>query len=236
MLWNIMEKELLFSPRPFISVMGGGGKTTFLCLFASYLRSKGYSVLLSTSTKLAPPSREEYREDKYFPSFSLIKDYYPEKNEVVLFGSYDEKRDKLISPGEDEIDEIKNRYDVTIVEADGSRHRPIKYHTDRDPVIWKSTTAIVSIAGLWAIGKKTEDVAFGDPRDLVIDKEYLEEYVSSPEGLCKGMKKETRNILLFNGGDEEYEKRFPIIKEIKLPNYVKAYICSEKEGIIYETL
>lgn len=231
-----MEKELLNSSHPFISVMGGGGKTTFLCLFASYLRSKGYSVLLSTSTKLAPPDREEYREDKYFPSFSLIKDYYPGKNEVVLFGSYDEKKDKLISPREEEIDEIKNRYDVVIIEADGSKHRPIKYHTERDPVIWKSTTAIVSIMGLWAIGKKTEDVAFGDMRNIRIDKAYIEEYISSSEGLCKGMKKDMKNIILFNGGDEEYERRASIIKEIELPNFVNAYICSEKEGIIYEAL
>lgn len=231
-----MEKELLFSPHPFISVIGGGGKTTFLCLFASYLRSKGYSVLLSTSTKLAPPDREEYRENKYFSSFSLIKDYYPGKNEVVLFGSYDEKRDKLISPKEEEIDEIKNRYDVVIIEADGSKHRPIKYHTERDPVIWKSTTAIVSIMGLWAIGKKTEDVAFGDIRDLVIDKAYIEEYLASPEGLCKCMEKSTKNILLFNGSDGDYRRNASLIKEIKLPVFVNAYICNEKEGIIYEAL
>lgn len=231
-----MENELVSSSHPFISVMGGGGKTTFLCRFASHLRSKGYSVLLSTSTKLAPPDREEYRENKYFSSFSSIKDYYPEKNEVVLFGSYDEKKDKLISPREEEIEKIKKRYDVVIIEADGSRHRPIKYHTDRDPVIWESTTAIVSIMGLWAIGKKTEDVAFGDIRNLTIDKAYIEEYLASPEGLCKCMEKSTKNILLFNGSDSDYKRNGYLIKEIKLPVFVSAYICSEKEGLLYEAL
>ena len=77
-LWNEMEKQLVEGDKAFISVTGGGGKTSFLIAFSSYLKSRGYSVLLSTSTKLAPPWKVDYKADMVFLKEDVI-DYYPKK-------------------------------------------------------------------------------------------------------------------------------------------------------------
>ncbi|MGN0830508.1 MAG: hypothetical protein ACI4NI_04355, partial [Candidatus Ornithospirochaeta sp.] len=59
-LWETLESILIDNSRGFISVNGGGGKTTFLVSFSAYLKNKGYSVLITTSTKLASPYSFNY--------------------------------------------------------------------------------------------------------------------------------------------------------------------------------
>ena len=82
-LWSKLEKTLVNNGKAFISVTGGGGKTTFLVSFSSYLKSLGYSVLITTSTKLASPFSFDYKVDGIFLSPSIIN-YWPKKGESVF--------------------------------------------------------------------------------------------------------------------------------------------------------
>ncbi len=235
-LWPLMEEKLIKGSRPFISLTGGGGKTTFLILFAKYLKRRGKSVLLTTTTKLASPGKVDYGFDHFFSSFDEIIKAEVKKGEVTLFALVDGETGKLYNPGEDKISEVALKYDVVLSEADGSRGMPLKIHTSRDPAIMRETSAVVSIVGGWGIGEKTFDVAFGEKRCKLVDKSYLEEYLFSPEGPCKGMREDTENIILFNGGDILSEGQMEVIKSLSLPSGVSIYIVSEKEGIVYHAL
>ena len=54
--------------------------------------------------------------------------------------------------------------------------------------------------------------------------------------MIKGMRKDTNNVFLFNGGDEVGEEVREEIKSIKLPLRAKGFIVSLNEDKIYESL
>ncbi len=234
-LWPVIEEKLCSVPHPFVSVVGGGGKTTFLINFGEYLKNKGYSVLLTTSTKLASKERENYKVDYYLTHDDELLSHSVQKGESILFAHEYTIPTKLVSPGEEIIKEVAPHFDFVLVEADGSRHLPIKYHSQRDPVIWSGTTAVVSLVGVWAIGKKSSDVAFGDERDILVDYHYMNEYLNDKEGACKGMRDDTENIILFNGFDS-FPDNLDLIKSLNIRKDISSYIVSEKKGEIYYAL
>ncbi len=231
-----MEEKLINVDKPFISLTGGGGKTTFLKEFGRYLKERGMSVMLTTTTKLAPPERENYGEDYFFLSLPDLVSTRPGKGTLTLFARQNERGGKLYSPGEYEITSASAFFDVVLSEADGSRQRPVKVHTSRDPVVLPQSTAVVSLVGIWGVEKKTTDVAFGDGRDTVVDREYLEEFLLSPEGPMKGMRKDTENIILFNGGDSMTDEERNTVLSLSMPSGVSAYIVSERKGVIYDAV
>ncbi len=235
-LWKEMERKICVSGHSFISVTGGGGKTTFLIEFGQYLKNKGRSVLLTTTTKLGSPSSVDYHVDNIAYSVEEIMDKGVRKGESTLFAHYDEKKDKLVSPNEEELLEVERLFDCVLSEADGARGRSVKIHTHRDPVIFKITTAIVAVMGVWGIGETAYCAAFGDDRDVIIDSNYLDCALSSEEGLLKGMREDLINILLFNGGDKIDENKINTIKSLHIPSSLSGYIVSEKENRIYEFL
>lgn len=235
-LWETLEKILIDNGRGFISVTGGGGKTTFLVSFSSFLKSRGYSVLMTTSTKLASPYSFDYKADHVFLSPDILS-YWPGKGESVFYGEYNDRLGKTVAPPESIVSLLYERYDVVIVESDGSRRLPLKIHTERDPVIWPPTTSVVSIAGLWAYGKRVEDTVFGDDRTgIYVDKSYFDYLSSIPQGMRKGMKRDTKNVFLFNGGDVVEDRVREEIKSIRLPIQGRGFIVSLNEDKIYESL
>ena len=207
-----------------------------LVSFSSFLKSRGYSVLMTTSTKLASPYSFDYKADHVFLSPDILS-YWPGKGESVFYGEYDEVLGKTIAPPESIVSLLYERYDVVIVESDGSRRLPLKIHTERDPVIWPPTTSVVSIAGLWAYGKRVEDTVFGDDRTgIYVDKSYFDYLSSTPQGMRKGMKRDTNNMFLFNGGDVVEDRVREEIKSIRLPIQGRGFIVSLNEDKIYESL
>ena len=234
-LWSKLQRILLEKEKAFISVTGGGGKTSFLVSFSSYLKKMGYSVLITTSTKLASPYSFSYNTDYIFLTSSILN-YWPHKGESVLYGTYDEERGKTVSPPESIVSRLYERYDVVIVEADGSRRLPLKKHTERDPVIWSNTTSIVAISGLWGYGKRISDVVFGDKGEEIVNREYLDYLIMTPEGLGKGMSNKTKNLFLFNGGDVVDGSVISSLKGIKLPKDAIGFVVSLNEDKIYESL
>ena len=231
-LWPVIEEKLCCVPPPFVSVTGGGGKTTFLISFGEYLKSKGYSVLLTTSTKLGSREEENYKVDYFFTKDDELLSHTVQKGESILFAHESSVPGKLVSPGEEIIKEVAPLFDWTIVEADGSMHLPLKYHSQRDPIIWRDTTSVVSLIGLWAIGKKSRDVSFGDERDILVDYHYIDEYLNDGEGACKGMRDDTKNIILFNGFDS-FSDNIDEIKSLNIRKGISSYIVSEEKGELY---
>ena len=113
----------------------------------------------------------------------------------------------------------------------------MKIHTQRDPVIWKPTTAIVAVSGLWAYGKPIKQSVFGpEEKSGLVDKSYYEYLIGEPEGMAKGMGPHTDNVFLFNGGDVVEERVRKEMKTLSLPYSSFGFIVSMNKDEIYETL
>ncbi len=230
-LYQRIEEDLLGQGKAFVSITGGGGKTTTMIGLARHLKERGKKVLITTTTKVASPYLLNYGQDKIFSDDSVLQ-YRPNPAEVVFFSHLTENGSKWSSPGFELLTQLYPLYDVILSEADGSRHLPIKIHTQRDPQIHPLTTATISLMGVWAIGKNTSEVAFGPSPETIVDKDYLNWYIANDEGLLKGSCLNNRAIL-FNGCDQDYDSQ--MLHQLKRPKDVHCYEAGASKGVLYGT-
>lgn len=122
-----------------ISIIGAGGKTSLLIKLGDLFTSQDEKTLLTTTTHLA--SDISYGD----------ADLFVEK----------ESEHKYRSPELSLINQKVDEYDRVIIEADGARRLPLKFHTSRDPVIIDRTDTVLSVIGISALGKPLSEVLFG---------------------------------------------------------------------------
>ena len=219
-----LQRYLLPEGKGFISVTGGGGKTSFLISFGRYLRDRGLSVLLTTTTRIESPKMRDYDADLVFSDESILR-HRPSKGETVYYAErHIMDPEKWTAPREEVLSVLASWYDAVLCEADGSRHLPLKIHTARDPVIHPATTGTVAVMGLWGIGEAVDSAVFGDGRTGVVDEAYLDWYLKAPEGLMKGM---TGHKLVLLNGAESYP-----VPDLSLPEGVGLIAASLREGRI----
>ena len=231
-LYSTITQDLIVGSKAFISIIGGGGKTTTMIGLAKYLKSCGKRVLITTTTKVVSPYVLDYGQDLIFNNEDVLE-YLPKHAEVVFYAQLSELDNKWRYPSFESLIQLYDRYDVILSEADGSRGLPIKIHTARDPQIQPLTTATISLMGVWAIGGSTNEVAFGHgvKNPKTVNEEYLNWYISYSEGLLKGSNQNNRAIL-FNGCDKGYDSS--LLRALKVPKDVKCYAASANKGVLYE--
>ncbi len=216
----------------FISLVGGGGKTTLMIGLASYLKGRGLKVLMTTTTKIMSPSFHDYKADLVFCDDSVL-DFFPDAPCSVLYALGDGKTSKWRCPPIENLRLLCGRYDAIINEADGSKRLPLKVHTERDPVVPDFTTYTISVMGLWGIGARACDVAFGDDRPCIVDKAYLQWLVDNPEGLLKRSLLGHRAIV-FNGAESFLDTS--ILRDLSYPEDVFVCTASERNGKLFDII
>ena len=134
-----------------IAVVGSGGKTTLVKRMAENYRRQGKKVLVTTSTHMSIEPDTLLSDDPAEIIARLEKDGY------VMAGVEDTHKIKELSPATYEA--VCPHADVVLVEADGSKHLPIKYPNATEPVIYSNTEEIIIVCGLHALGKPAKEVA-----------------------------------------------------------------------------
>lgn len=162
----------------FICITGGGGKTSLMQLLAEEYKSKGLKVLMTTTTKVQSPLVYNWKCDQVFTNEIEVSSFTPNSPCSVLFAQPCKNPEKLSAPDYSILKKLTERYDVVICEADGSKQQPIKWHTEKDPVVPDFCTYTIAVMGSWG---KTES---------------YQDYVDSPQGLLKGSIKEKRCVLI----------------------------------------
>lgn len=155
-LYKILNIEL--NEKAVISVVGGGGKTTTIETLAKELSHEGKSVLITTSTAIFIPQRGSY--DDFFVE-DIPSDFSPKPGTITYFA---ETKDKIKLKTNDIslIDRIitKKIFDFILIEADGSKGKPIKAPGPHEPVISQYTTITIGVIGM-------------DSIDTIIDEENV---------------------------------------------------------------
>jgi probable selenium-dependent hydroxylase accessory protein YqeC len=111
------------------AVVGCGGKTSLIELMANRLR--GAKVLISPTTKMLPMKADG----------------------ADCLGAFNEESGKLEALPPQILKDMVSRYDVTLLEADGSKGFPAKGWLDSEPVVPCYCTHTVGVVTLKAIGK-----------------------------------------------------------------------------------
>lgn len=130
------------------AIIGSGGKTSLMLALATELASpqcfRFPSVVLCTSTKIYPPEG--------IPLVERIS----ERVEGILCVGTPALQGKIGAPQQD-ISELSQYADYVLVEADGSKHLPLKAHEVYEPVIPESCDRIILVIGATGIGKPVEE-------------------------------------------------------------------------------
>lgn len=164
-----------------VSLVGGGGKTSVMYQLAFEAAKMGKKVIVTTSTNLAWPHfpNEEFPDQKdTFPVF--IKGETPraeffrqveqalESHPIVMAGEKElwketkegERIHKIKGLSTEALDQLKERCDLLLIEADGARRLPFKLPADHEPVITPHTDLVIGCMGLSCIGRPWSEKCF----------------------------------------------------------------------------
>lgn len=128
---------------------GAGGKTGLIHEYAQRLAAQGRKVLICTSTHMYIEPSTLLTDDP-----QEIEKCLQEKGICMAGTSSGEK----IGPLSEETYLAACGFaDEVLVEADGSRHLPLKWPGENEPVIYDNTDEIIVVYGLHSLGMKVKD-------------------------------------------------------------------------------
>ena len=131
--------------------VGAGGKTSLIRKLANEYRSEGKKVFVTTTTHMF------IEEDTLLTDDAEEIIGVLEEKGYVMAGIPEGRKIKSLSA--ETYLEVCKYADVVLVEADGSKHMPVKFPNEKEPVIPVNVDGIVIVCGLQAIGKPAKAVS-----------------------------------------------------------------------------
>jgi len=221
----------LFDGKKYISLVGGGGKTSLSEHLAQAALERNRRAAITTTTKIW--AREPY----------VLFGQEPMDGPFARVGKTLEEG-KLTGLSADQIEEVGKDFDLVLVEADGSKGLPIKYPSSYEPVIPPFTELTVVVAGLDALSGNVKEKVFrwellsekagiaGD--DRVTPALFLRLF--GADGLLKGVDPH-RAVIVLNKYDACREReRVPLLaRELSEHTGVRRIVvASVRHAIFYE--
>lgn len=148
------------TPGDVIAFAGAGGKSSALIEISGELTKDGSKVLVVPTTKMFVNEAEKVgpivtSEDLRDLS-SKVEEAFAGADAVVAgSGLLSKKRVGGVEPGW--VGELAKLADVVLVEADGSRRRPIKGTDEHEPLLPESATAVVAVGNVHALGTPVDE-------------------------------------------------------------------------------
>ena len=157
----LLKKAFPVHRREVLSLVGAGGKTTTMFRLADELVSQGWKVVATTTTMLW---QEQAREPLIVDGDShrvmdRVQAMLGDHHQVTVAAAVDDVRRKLIGLQPSVVDALSAlpEVDAVIVEADGAKGRSLKAPADYEPVIPSSTTLLVPMAAVDALGQPLDE-------------------------------------------------------------------------------
>lgn len=203
--------------------VGAGGKTTLLKKQAAEFREKGLSVFVTTTTHMFVEEETLLTDDAQTIIQRLKEQGY------AMAGLQAGEKIKALSPKTYE--EVCAYADVVLVEADGSKHLPIKFPSQNEPVIWDNVEEIIVVCGLHALGKRACEAVHRLPLakqycnicdDTIITAEHIQMLVM--EGYVRPLRQKypQKSVLVYasHDGSEEQQAISKWIERSTNRNYI----------------
>ncbi|MCC0627338.1 putative selenium-dependent hydroxylase accessory protein YqeC [Clostridioides sp. ES-S-0108-01] len=216
-LSNIIEKNEI------ITVVGAGGKTSFINYFADFYRDK-LKVLLTTTTKIYVPS--DYDNIIMTIDGTIIPSIC---HGITVCGSYINNENKVVGIDSYILDEIVDQFDLALIEGDGSKRKKLKGWNAKEPIVYHKTTKTIGILDITSFGmnineenihrvdifKKIANLDTCSISSSTVSLENLKNIVLNPNGLFKNYS--GKRVLFINKVENEKYKNLAIklIKNIK---------------------
>lgn len=131
------------------AVAGAGGKTSLIRELADRYREEGKTVFVTTSTHMFIEEHTLGTDDAEVILAQL------QSTGFVMAGI--PEGPKIRSLSRETYNAACRRAQEVLVEADGSKHMPLKFPNSTEPVIPENADRILVVCGLHALGQKAKD-------------------------------------------------------------------------------
>jgi len=208
-----LSKALRPSNESMIAFTGAGGKTTAMFQLAREL-SKNTPVLVTASSHLGVWQVSLADRHVVVEPLHAIKNLNENPSGITLItGAFEGDRTKPIN---DELlawlsEFCKSRSFPLLIEADGSRQKPLKAWAEHEPPIPKFVDQVVHVAGLGGLGKPLHIDNVHRPEIFshlggiqigeIITPEILKKVLTHREGGLKNIPSKARRVILLNQAD-----------------------------------
>ena len=133
-----------------IAVVGSGGKTTLIKKLAQQYRAQGKTVLVTTTTHMFIEEDTLLTDDADTILRALRENGY------AMAGTPAGVKFRALSP--ETFHTVCAQADVVLVEADGSKHKPLKFPNATEPVIPEHADEIIVVWGPHGLGRPAREV------------------------------------------------------------------------------
>jgi len=238
--------ERSFRPGAVYAFVGAGGKSTGMRAAAAWCVRAGFRARMTTTTRVGV---EEFRgvSVRLVPDATGMAHAVRESERIILVaGALLEEEGKYRGVDSSLIDGQEIPPDVVVlVESDGSRRRPLKMPTDREPVIPASASGVFAVMGASGFNEPvTEEICYNHEAALAIlggapqrfDARAIAAVASHQQGSRKGVRAGMRFHVILNQGDLE-EKRPIGVEALALLSTlgIEASMLSLRKETLYET-
>ena len=147
------------------AIIGSGGKSTLLRALGLELMRAGGRVLICTTTHMFPVAGVPWDGSSrrlgaapwkpgalHTPGCTCEVCAGLARGSICQAGVLDPETGKLSAPAES-LDQLAQRFDYVLVEADGSKRLPLKAHASWEPVVPVGTANVVWIVGASGFGR-----------------------------------------------------------------------------------
>ena len=183
------------------SVIGGGGKTTLLRSLADELVTEGKTVVLATTTHFLPFSGIDTVVSA--DEFEVARQLKAQRVICIGTPAHEVRNAGKLAPSRIAPHDLASLADFVLVEADGSRHMPVKAHSNREPVIPDGSNLTITVIGASAFGKPVAQTVHR--AEIFCENSGCEQNdVVTPELLARHLAAETRrgakdpNLIIVN--------------------------------------
>lgn len=217
----LINEALRLGDAPRLALVGAGGKTTALFRLGRELLARAphpdtYTVIATATTHLGI-EQARWADHHYIVRQPVDVDAYAAELPagIVLFTGSESGEERLEGVSLGVLERIRVLADAhnipLLIEADGSRMKPVKAPAEHEPVIPPFVDTVVVLAGLSALGKPlaTEWVhraeifagLAGLPQGSPITPEALTRVLNHPQGGLKSIPDGARRLAFLNQAD-----------------------------------
>ena len=152
------------------AIIGSGGKSTLLRALGLELMRAGGRVLICTTTHMFPVAGVPWDGSSrrlgaapwkpgglHTPGCTCEVCAGLARGSICQAGVLDPETGKLSAPAES-LDQLAQRFDYVLAEADGSKRLPLKAHATWEPVIPAGAANVVWVVGASGLGKPVDEV------------------------------------------------------------------------------
>lgn len=205
------------SQNPIVCFVGSGGKTTALFQLARQLTelrspiAKHKSVLVTATTHLG--SWQTSLADHHIIANDPSEIDLPEKGVILITGKVDNGRTKPVNENILDWLRAKSKMDniPLLIEADGSRQKPIKAPATHEPPIPEFTDIAVYVLGLSGLGKPLHEDHIQRPEifsqltglemNSFVTPQAALQLLTHPQGALKNIAPNAKRVALLNQAD-----------------------------------